>query len=552
MAVAINNMEHIKYGPALTKRWGSLLNESCFDSRPMDTNTKFVTAFLLENMNQLNEAGQAADVTGLQHIFMSLVRRSYPNLITNELVGVQPLKAPGGIVFYLKTYLTTANKSYLSSPGKSSEIGVWDDVNGGYKYDQSYSSSYASCALTAASSGASTLVMSGTAGAQCSFTNGNTISIAVLGPNGVEMGGIKLVASGGTYSKVANTNWGTVTYTNTTVAVVTSSGALSLSGNIAVDGTAASVTRVLAYYPCATPYYNGEGDGSYGNGYGGIWPIPQVEFRFESQPIGVISRKLKTAWSIEMEQDLKAYHNEDAQELLVAQISMQMMLDIDREVIGKLRSAASFFYNYDFTNPGGPGTLTGAGLHLRDYNEGIATAVNYASNVIYQRSMRGVANWGVTNPVLASRLDALNIFRSSGDSNERTMGLESIGTLGRKLKIFTDPIYPANEVLLGYKGPTPSDAGFIYAPYVPLQATATLLDPSDMTSKKALICRYGTLLVDRGQYFYGRVVVNNLPEVSNLNIVNISQGLPATPGAVQPHGGQISTPLNGYYPNALQ
>jgi hypothetical protein len=552
MAVAINNMEHIKYGPTLTKRWQDLLNESQYDSRPMDTNTKFVTAFLLENMNQLNEAGQAADVTGLQHIFMGLVRRAYPNLITNELVGVQPLKAPGGIVFYLKTFLTTANKSYLSSSGKTSEIGVWDDVNGGYKYDQSYSSPYASAALTFAASGVNLLLMSSTAGAQCSVTTSNVIVLTVLGANGTEIGGIKLSSNGSTYSKVANTNWGTVTYANTNIQIACPAGVLTPTGYIAVDGTAASVTRVIAYYPCSSPYYNGEGDGSYGNGYSGIWPIPQVEFRFESQPIGVVSRKLKTAWSIEMEQDLKAYHNEDAQELLVAQISMQMMLDIDREVIGKLRSSASFFYNYDFTNPGGPGTLTGSGLHLRDYNEGIAMAVNYASNVIYQRSMRGVANWGVTNPVLASRLDALNIFRSSGDSNERTMGLESVGTLGRKLKIFTDPIYPANEVLLGYKGPTPSDTGFVYAPYVPLQATATLLDPSDMTSKKALICRYGTLLVDRGQYFYGRVVVNNLPEVSNMNIINITSGLPATSGAVQPQGGLISTALNGYSPNALQ
>ena len=91
----------------------------------------------------------------------------------------------------------------------------------------------------------------------------------------------------------------------------------------------------------------------------------------------------------------------------------------------------------------------------------------------------------------------------------QTFGVQKIGTLHQKWIVYKDPYFPSNKILLGYKGSSFLDAGFVWAPYVPLQMTATFLDPQDFSFRKGMRTRYAKKMV-RSE-FYGVVTVNNLP-----------------------------------------
>jgi len=416
----VKNLPLLKGSSVLQNKWKGMLKESKFDRRKMNNFDQSNIATLIENQSKLYEAS-AQDVTGLQTVFMSLVRRVYPNLIANDMFGIQALDRPGGIVFYLKAFLKTGDKSYLSSAAKTNEIGVWDKDNlgGQLRYDSSYSDAFATATVTPSA------VASGAITYDTTLVGKHAYNVDVAGQiavrcwaNGKEIGTVRLENSGGVnaYTYVADSATGLCLNTGTTITatVVTPTGdrTLTFAGNIAFDGVGDSVDQTIVEYRTVSPHYNQEGNGTYGNAYGGNWPIPEVEFQFQSQAINVKSRKLKTGWPLEMEQDMKAYHNENPEELLTNFLSMQISLDIDRELIAAGRSSASFIYDYDFRSPLGASLPTGSGLRLEDYNQGIAIALNFCSNEIYKRSLRGQATFAVTNPTVAARLQSLNTYRA--------------------------------------------------------------------------------------------------------------------------------------------
>ena len=83
-----------KISRLLENRWGSVLDAG---SPIKNQETRYNTAVLMENQRQymartgmLNEVGTTADVTGLPTTIFPIIRRVYPNLIANDIVGVQP------------------------------------------------------------------------------------------------------------------------------------------------------------------------------------------------------------------------------------------------------------------------------------------------------------------------------------------------------------------------------------------------------------------------------------------------------------------------------
>lgn len=66
---------------------------------------------------------------------------------------------------------------------------------------------------------------------------------------------------------------------------------------------------------------------------------PEVDLNIDSQVIVATQRKLKTVWSREAAEDLRAWHNLDA-EPLTDILAKEINAEIDREIIEDLRSAA--------------------------------------------------------------------------------------------------------------------------------------------------------------------------------------------------------------------
>lgn len=86
---------------------------------PLDGAGKNTMKLLLENTEKeynrlINEGTLSGDVAQFTPILLPLVRRVYPTLIANELVGVQPMTAPTGFVYALVNMYTGDGNTAIS------------------------------------------------------------------------------------------------------------------------------------------------------------------------------------------------------------------------------------------------------------------------------------------------------------------------------------------------------------------------------------------------------------------------------------------------------
>jgi len=253
--------------------------------------------------------------------------------------------------------------------------------------------------------------------------------------------------------------------------------------------------------------------------------IPEIDIKIESIPVTAQTRKLRARWSPELAQDLNAYHSMDAEVELTQILSEQIALEIDREILGDLlhgAQGANFFWSRSpgkfvnkrtgseiqrtsTLNPGPAFTGT-----VREWYETLTETVIDVANEIHRKTLRGSANFIVVSPDVATILEASVLYRPSysldGDGQVGapfTMGAEKIGTLSNRFTVYKDPYFPRNKILVGYKGGSYLETGFVYAPYVPLIVTPTIFQPEDFTPRKGVMTRYGKKMVRAD--FYGTV-----------------------------------------------
>jgi hypothetical protein len=183
-----------------------------------------------------------------------------------------------------------------------------------------------------------------------------------------------------------------------------------------------------------------------------------------------------------------------------------MVAEIDREIINDLIISAAIRATHNFA------TAAGASVNFTDRNIALLYKVLEMSNIIHRTTLRGPANWMVTSADIASKFEQLNDFRSSDAMNKDgvDIGITSSGTIQGKIKLYKDPLFPQCKALMGFKGSSMLDSGYIYCPYIPLLATPTVLDPNSFTPNRGLMTRYGKKLVEDGGLFYGVITVSNL------------------------------------------
>jgi hypothetical protein len=253
--------------------------------------------------------------------------------------------------------------------------------------------------------------------------------------------------------------------------------------------------------------------------------IPEIDIKIESIPVTAQTRKLRARWSPELAQDLNAYHSMDAEVELTQILSEQIALEIDREILNDLlvgAKGANFFWSRSpgkfvnkrtgaevartsTLNPGPAFTGT-----VREWYETLTETVIDVANEIHRKTLRGSANFIVVSPDVATILEASVLYRPSysldGDGQVGapfTMGAEKMGTLSNRFTVYKDPYFPRNKILVGYKGGSYLETGFVYAPYVPLIVTPTIFQPEDFTPRKGVMTRYGKKMVRAD--FYGTV-----------------------------------------------
>ena len=147
---------------------------------------------------------------------------------------------------------------------------------------------------------------------------------------------------------------------------------------------------------------------------------------------------------------------------------------------------------------------------VSEWYETLAETINDVSAQIHSKTLRGGANFIVTSPEVANILEFTAGFRASvtNDDSRGSIGAVKVGSMSKKWDVYVDPYFPRNLVLVGRRGGSFLESGYVYAPYVPLQTTPTIFDPDNFTPRKAVMTRYGKKMVRPDMY--GLVIVMDL------------------------------------------
>ena len=239
--------------------------------------------------------------------------------------------------------------------------------------------------------------------------------------------------------------------------------------------------------------------------------LAEVSFRLDEVVVAVEERKLRATWSPELAQDVSAFHNIDAEAELTAMLSEQVAAEIDREILRDLRKAAAWQLRWDY-NGWRRASSAASPYTQKDWNQTLITRVNQISAQIHKSTLRGGANFIVVSSEISAIFDDLEYFHVSDANPEQdqyNMGIERIGTLGGRYQVYRDPYAPAYSIIIGHKGKSLLDTGYIYAPYVPLQLTPTMYNPFNFAPVKGIMTRYAKKVVNNR--FYGHMRVDGVP-----------------------------------------
>ena len=244
--------------------------------------------------------------------------------------------------------------------------------------------------------------------------------------------------------------------------------------------------------------------------------MPEIDIKVDSIAITAQTKKLKAKWTPELGQDLNSYHNLDAEVELTSVLSEQIALEIDKEILNDLLQGGTNTTRYWSKLPGQKAGTDGSTTaidftgNVSEWYETLVETVNDVSADIHRKTLRGGANFLVCGPEVANILEFTSGFRASvtHDSDRGTVGTYKNGSINKKWDLYVDPYFPRNSILVGRKGSSFLESGYVYAPYVPLQTTPTIFDPDTLTPRKGVMTRYGKKMVRPDMY--GVVLVRDM------------------------------------------
>ena len=548
-------------------------------------------ARLLENQAKelLRESTSmaAGDIEGFAAVAFPIVRRVFAGLIANDLVSVQPMSLPSGLIFFLDfTFSSTLGEGTASGDGRlgntyaksiygtdkvgsgvTTGVSLVDSRGGdlagprssarGYAYASPTGSSVVTASAGAIAAG---LEVSGFAVTGISQANKKEIE---FDPDILSQAGnfvLKISIPKVTTGWETAGDWTSLDYDNLSAisaslddltdlidVACTSANTSQVrrlsrrnAGDTTVDlyfVTTQNVSSVnlqtdaladlALQYPIVDKFQSGANTdlgavrGGSPFGLEANAEIPEIDIKVDSIAVTAQTKKLKAKWTPELGQDLNAYHNLDAEVELTSLLSEQIALEIDREILADLVNGATAATRYWSRAPGlfvdSSGNELGATSAAPDFTgtvsewyETLVETINDVSAQIHRKTLRGGANFVVVSPEVANILEFTAGFRASvtHDDEKGSIGALRVGSLSKKFDVIVDPYFLRNVVLVGRRGASFLESGYVYAPYVPLQTTPTIFGPEDFTPRKGVMTRYAKKMVRPDMY--GLVVVRGL------------------------------------------
>ena len=473
----------------------------------------------------VNVGGQWAGVA------LPLVRKVFGQIAAQEFVSVQPMNLPSGLVFFLdfqygsnKSPFTAGDSLYgdksadnRENPfGNTNAGGLYGSGRFGYSIQNTQS---LNITATAATASWADFNVSGEYSA--SFADYDAITVAqadlpfgdFTAVKGFQCfdGALSFVVPTGSDGSVAGlqlSEFTTVSGTNVIFIVKRTD---------ITDSTDVDVNYQIA------PTDNNRGDFEAGNPNPNSYNetnqvIPEINIQMQSSAIIAKTRKLKAVWTPEFAQDLNAYHALDAEAELTSILSEYISLEIDLEILSMLIDGAaagteewSAVNNESIVN-GAVGANLGFFNSQGQWFQTLGTKIQKLSNIIHQKTLRGGANFMVVSPTVATILESIPGFAADTDGDAAKMnyafGVQKVGSLNSRQKVYKNPYMTANTILLGYRGTQFLESGAVFAPYIPLIMTPLVYDPDTFVPRKGLLTRYAKKMVR--PEFYGKINVAGL------------------------------------------
>ncbi len=576
-------------GAALLEKWSQTgLLEGLTTQRQQSSMARLLENQAKELLREASSLG-AGDVEGFAAVAFPIVRRVFAGLIANELVSVQPMSLPSGLIFFLDfTYgdeeggssvsgsrfgntqggtqsiygtdklgagvidgvsLIGSSKEDLGGPGRSGMVGyaygspsgsnnaeVTGDANGyqvkaAFTLDGAVSEANQKLikfdpdllAITDSSQGVIVVDIEEAdhvaAEGDPDFDN---LSAFIFDATEAQA---RIVAAGAAITQIRRlTSLASAADAATTLKAVryVFTGGTVTAGNTSDSG---DIAMNKLTYPVKDQIDNSSTVGAV---VGDLFEleknanIPEIDIKVDSTAITAQTKKLKAKWTPELGQDLNAYHNLDAEVELTSILSEQIALEIDREILADLVNGATAATYYWSRSPGlfvnrETGQELGASSAAPDFTgtvsewyETLIETINDVSAQIHRKTLRGGANFVVCSPEVANILEFTSGFRANvtADADKGDIGAVKVGALSRKFDVIVDPYFPRAAILVGRRGNSFLESGYVYAPYVPLQTTPTIFGTEDFVPRKGVMTRYAKKMVRPDMY--GIVLVRGL------------------------------------------
>jgi len=457
-------------------------------------------------------------------VALPLVRRVFGEIAAKEFVSVQPMNLPSGLVFYLDfKYGSDFPQPFTSGGslyGANASTNVTDiaaqSLYGAGRFGYSINQFTQSVSNVTTSSVAWSDFNFDSEYSE-SFSQYRKVKVPIAADLKADTNAVRAFTITSGSITVNSPLQAYTTLSNSTASFI-------VTGSLTADKITSTVTLYYDKAPDSITRGDFEdassGQNSFNSAakgtYGTAIAIPEINVQLKSEAIVAKTRKLKAQWTPEFAQDLNAYHSVDAEAELTGILSQYISMEIDLEILDMLIQNA---FTTEYWSAVNNQTITSAGqsgVNLGFYNtqggwfQTLGTKLQKVSNKIHQLTLRGGANFLVCSPTVATILESIPGFASDGDGEkmEFNFGIQKIGSLNSRYKVYKNPYMTENVILLGYKGAQFLECGAVFAPYVPLIMTPLLYDPSTFTPRKGLMTRYAKKMI-RPDY-YGKVYVAGL------------------------------------------
>jgi len=500
---------------------------------------------LLENqarqlVNEANQAGTGTSITAGSSeawagVALPLVRRVFGEIVAKDLVSVQPMNLPSGLIFYLDFQYGQNQPGFAATDslyGRNSEEGVetTDITKGLYgagRFGYSINETSSIFDETATNVATASAEFTGILNLDTEFSASRTAASETFGaatgktivtlqvpkdatngllddfdPEGVRAFKVSATAISAYYPQFTRVNGNNVEF------VIEQASADTTLGDITVE------------FQKGPDNLNDRGDfedtNGASDGVSGL-DIPSIDVKLNSDTVTAKTRKLKAQWTPEFAQDLNAYHSIDAEAELTSILSEYISMEIDLEILDMLIRNADTTERWSAKvgrEVDSNGAFTQAAENeyytKMSWFQTLGIKLQSVSNKIHQKTLRGGANFMVVSPTVSTILESIPGFAadSPGDSNKYAMGVQKIGAINSRYTVYKNPYMTENVILMGYKGNQFLETGAVFAPYIPLIMTPLVYDPVSFTPRKGIMTRYAKKMVRPD--FYGKVLCADL------------------------------------------